>query len=176
MYHPLTRPIFQRLNCWSGLTSSLLRNRTWVDRQVTDHPGSVGPTGPGVLSVAGLCASDRRPVCCRWALRVSNPRPSPCKGEPNVLVRGLSSENDVPVSPSQYLGVEPARDADVMQAVVGRVHRCLVALYSNLGEMQPLQEQGVHGDEEARARHRQGGDLRSKHEAERGDKHACRYR
>ena len=26
----------------------------------------------------------------RWALRGSNPRPSPCKGEEEVLVRGLS--------------------------------------------------------------------------------------
>jgi hypothetical protein len=32
-----------------------------------------------------------------------------------MLFRGLGSENGVPVSPSQYLGVEPARDADVMR-------------------------------------------------------------
>ena len=80
-----------------------------------NHPESVGPTGPGVLSVAGLCRSDRRLVCCPWALRDSNPRLSPCKGEPNVLVRGLSCGNGVPVSAAQYVGVEPARDADVMQ-------------------------------------------------------------
>jgi hypothetical protein len=32
-------------------------------------------------------ASDQRK---QWALRVSNPRPSPCKGEEELLVRGLS--------------------------------------------------------------------------------------
>ena len=52
-----------------------------------------------------------------WALRVSNPRPSPCKGEPNVQVRGLSSWNGVPVGAAPYLAVEPARDADVMHEV-----------------------------------------------------------
>ena len=31
----------------------------------------------------------------RWALRDSNPRPSPCKGDRNVQVRGLTSRNGV---------------------------------------------------------------------------------
>jgi signal transduction histidine kinase len=38
----------------------------------------------------------------RWALRDSNPRPSPCKSETNVQVKALSSTNGVPLSPSPY--------------------------------------------------------------------------
>ncbi len=72
-----------------------------------EDPTWQGPTGRAASSIVVNPPA--------WALRVSNPRPSPCKGEPNALVRGLSSENGVPVGPSRYLGVEPGRDADVMQ-------------------------------------------------------------
>ncbi len=40
-----------------------------------------------------------------WALRVSNPRPSPCKGETNMQVRALSCGNVVSLSTVEYLGV-----------------------------------------------------------------------
>ena len=40
-----------------------------------------------------------------WALRVSNPRPSPCKGEEEVLVRGLSRDFACHRSALVYLGV-----------------------------------------------------------------------
>ena len=64
---------------------------------------------PTTASIAH--ASDQRKW---WALRVSNPRPSPCKGEEEVLVRGLSRTNECHKRPSQSLGVEPARYADVV--------------------------------------------------------------
>jgi hypothetical protein len=47
-------------------------------------------------------ASDQRK---RWALRVSNPRPSPCKGEQNLQVRGLSRHFACHGSALVYLGV-----------------------------------------------------------------------
>ena len=53
---------------------------------------------------------------CWWALRESNPRPSPCKGETNVLVRALSREKGEPLSTAECLVVPWARYADVMQA------------------------------------------------------------
>ena len=40
-----------------------------------------------------------------WALRGSNPRPSPCKGGTNTQVRALCGSDRVPVSTPQYLGV-----------------------------------------------------------------------
>jgi hypothetical protein len=40
-----------------------------------------------------------------WALRGSNPRPSPCKGGTSVLVRELSRRFDVPLTTCQYLAV-----------------------------------------------------------------------
>ena len=39
----------------------------------------------------------------RWALRVSNPRPSPCKGETNVQVRVFSLTDHVLLSTPEYL-------------------------------------------------------------------------
>ena len=41
----------------------------------------------------------------RWALRGSNPRPSPCKGGMKSQVRGLTDLLGVPVSTPQYLSV-----------------------------------------------------------------------
>ena len=50
-----------------------------------------------------------------WALRDSNPRPSPCKGETDLLVRALSCGNALPLSTSEYLRVRSSRYADVMR-------------------------------------------------------------
>ena len=49
-----------------------------------------------------------------WALRVSNPRPSPCKGEKDAQVRALTCPNGVHWSTAEYLGVLPACYAGVM--------------------------------------------------------------
>jgi hypothetical protein len=38
----------------------------------------------------------------RWALRISNPRPSPCKGEEEVLVRSLTCASACRLSTSEY--------------------------------------------------------------------------
>ena len=43
-----------------------------------------------------------------WALRVSNPRPSPCKGEEDPQVRSLSRANACHRSAFLYLGVLPS--------------------------------------------------------------------
>jgi hypothetical protein len=51
----------------------------------------------------------------RWALRDSNPRPSPCKGDRNVQVSGLTSGNVVTLGTSEYLGVTLSRGAGVVQ-------------------------------------------------------------
>ncbi len=50
-----------------------------------------------------------------WALRESNPRPSPCKGETNTQVRALSCPNALPLRTAEYLAVPSARYAGVMQ-------------------------------------------------------------
>jgi hypothetical protein len=50
-----------------------------------------------------------------WALRDSNPRPSPCKGDRNMQVSGLTSRNLVTLSTSEYLRVLLSRGAGVVQ-------------------------------------------------------------
>src|SRR5438552_10493095 len=50
-----------------------------------------------------------------WALRDSNPRPSPCKSETNLLVRGLSCDFGVQLSTAQYLGLPGSCYAVVMR-------------------------------------------------------------
>jgi hypothetical protein len=57
----------------------------------------------------------------RWALRVSNPQPSPCKGEEEMLVRGLSSSNGCHRIALVYLGVLLRCYAGVMQEDLLRV-------------------------------------------------------
>jgi hypothetical protein len=52
-----------------------------------------------------------------WALRDSNPRPSPCKGDGTVQVHGLTSGNVVTPSTSKYLRVPMSRGARVVQVV-----------------------------------------------------------
>ena len=49
-----------------------------------------------------------------WALRDSNPRPSPCKGDRNMQVSGLSWENVVTLGTCEYLGVPVSRGARVV--------------------------------------------------------------
>jgi hypothetical protein len=51
-----------------------------------------------------------------WALRVSNPRPSPCKGEKDAQVRALTCRIAVPWSTAEYLGVPSACYAGVMRS------------------------------------------------------------
>ncbi len=81
-----------------------------------------------------------------WALRDSNPRPSPCKGDTNVQVRALSSGSGVPLSTSEYLGVPSACYADVMQSA------CTIELRSSAGrsprssELVPLRRVGESPD------------------------------
>src|SRR5688572_3720192 len=79
-----------------------------VLRRATEHAFRVGVTGQQAL----------RCMAFRWALRESNPRPSPCKGEKEVLVRALSRENVLPLSTAEYLGVPSACHAGVMHAAV----------------------------------------------------------
>ena len=57
------------------------------------------------------------PGISRWALRVSNPRPSPCKGEANLQVSALSRCFACHSSALVYLGVLPSCYASVMQNV-----------------------------------------------------------
>ena len=54
----------------------------------------------------------------QWALRVSNPRPSPCKGEEEVLVSGLTCGFGCRLSACEYVGVHLRCYASVMQRVV----------------------------------------------------------
>ena len=57
-------------------------------------------------------ASDLRK---RWALRDSNPRPSPCKGGKNLQVTGLTCGSGVSSSVVSYRGVPSGCDVCVMQ-------------------------------------------------------------
>ena len=50
-----------------------------------------------------------------WALRDSNPRPSPCNGEENVQVRRVSSCFGMPLSAAECRGVPSGRYAIVMR-------------------------------------------------------------
>ena len=65
-----------------------------------------------------------------WALRESNPRPSPCKGETNLLVRALIWGNALSLSTAEYLAVPSARYADVMQGAEGKPHSVRVVTRS----------------------------------------------
>jgi hypothetical protein len=71
--------------------------------EVTLAPVSVtspAPQPPNGAYPAWVATRDQPTpwVSCPWALVVSNHRPPPCKGEANVLVRGLSRRNRVPLS------------------------------------------------------------------------------
>jgi hypothetical protein len=50
-----------------------------------------------------------------WALRDSNPRPSPCKGEMNMQVKDLSRRFQVDPGTCPYLGVPVSCYANVMR-------------------------------------------------------------
>ena len=65
-----------------------------------------------------------RPLTCGFTVgaRVSNPRPSPCKGDTNAQVRALSSGSGVPLSTSEYLGVPSACYAGVMRHAFHTLH------------------------------------------------------
>ena len=65
-----------------------------------------------------------------WALRDSNPRPSPCKGERKPQVRALSRGNAVSLGTAEYLGVPSDRYADVMRGL----RRCRFAVSRGLIE------------------------------------------
>ena len=65
-------------------------------------------------------ASDQRKW---WALRVSNPRPSPCKGEEEVLVRGLTCGFGCRLSTSEYVRCHLSCYADVMRGALRRAPR-----------------------------------------------------
>jgi hypothetical protein len=60
--------------------------------------------------------TDLTPLSCGDAVGAEGlePRPSPCKGEADVLVKGLSRDLGVSLSTSQYLRVSPSCYADVM--------------------------------------------------------------
>src|SRR3954451_21916730 len=58
----------------------------------------------------------------RWALRGSNPRPSPCMGETKPQARALTTDSRVPVSTPQYLGVPL---------------RCYARSYASMPQTQP---------------------------------------
>jgi hypothetical protein len=64
----------------------------------------------------------------RWAMRNSNPRPSPCKGEENMQVRELTSESAVPSGPSPYLRVPSSCYAVVMRWGDDIRHQWVLAL------------------------------------------------
>jgi hypothetical protein len=51
----------------------------------------------------------------RWALRDSNPRPSPCKGDRNMQVKSLTSAKVDTSCTWDYLGVPVSRDARAVQ-------------------------------------------------------------
>ena len=67
----------------------------------------------------GRCREERHSAAelqvSRWALRGSNPQPSPCKGEEEVLVRGLSRDFGCHRSALVYLGVTLSCYASVTQ-------------------------------------------------------------
>ena len=70
-------------------------------------PGSVGDV---------LTPSDETDLHVYWwALRDSNPRPSPCKGGRNMQVKALTSASVVTPSTRGYLGVLLSRGAGVVR-------------------------------------------------------------
>lgn len=96
--------------------------------------------------------------CSWWALRGSNPPPSPCKGAVNVLVRGLSRSNEVPLSSVKYPRLSRGCCTDVVQRLgradpprgacsverFGVIDGELPGVRSAVGDAIPLERAQVH--------------------------------